>query len=106
MRRVLSALFAIVVAATSVEASLHGHAPAIAGWADGAAHVVPSHEDELNPCSICRLAHETSSAPLTPCGLTAPVHIERAVTVERAARPLLLADREHSPRAPPRPAFC
>jgi len=104
--RVLSALFAIVVAATSVEASLHGHAPAISGWQDDAAHVVSSHGDELNPCSICRLAHETSSAPLAPCGLTAPVRIERAIAVERASRPIVLADREHSPRAPPRPASC
>ena len=104
--RVISAFLAIVVAATSVGASLHGHAPALAGWDDAAAHLVSAHDDELNPCSICRLAHETPSAPLAPCDLSRPVQIESPLAAEHPARETAANAREHSPRAPPRPASC
>ena len=103
---VLAAIVAVVVAITGFGAAVHGHVPAVDGWHDATPHGTPAHADGLNSCSICRLAHETSSAPITPGVVREPLRLvaPRTNGCPTIARTVLA--REHSPRAPPCLASC
>ncbi len=103
---VFAAFLAVVVAVTGFEASAHGHLPATDGWHDETLHGQTARDEGLNSCSICRLAHETSSGPVAPGTVSEPLrHIEQR-RGGRSVPALVLVAREHSPRAPPCPASC
>jgi hypothetical protein len=91
---------------TGFEASAHGHVPAAGGWHDTTRHGATAHEDGLNSCSICRLAHETSSGPVAPGTVSAPLRLIAPRAANRSAVALVVLAREHSPRAPPCLASC
>ena len=101
-----AALLAVVFVVTGFEASAHGHLPAPDGWHDAAPHGTTARDEGLNSCSICRLAHETSSGPVALATVSEPLrHLEPHVN-GRSVPALVLVAREHSPRAPPCPASC
>ena len=103
---VFATIVAVVVAVMGFEAAVHGHLPAVDGWHDTTPHGVAAHEDGINSCSICRLAHETSSGPVAPGTVSEPLRMIAPPTKYRSALALLILTREHSPRAPPRLASC
>ena len=103
---VLAAIVAVVIAITGIGAASHGHVPAFNGWHDTTPHGAPVHDDGLSSCSICRLAHETSSAPIAPGVVGEPLRLFAPRINDRPTiAPAILA-REHSPRAPPCLASC
>jgi hypothetical protein len=102
----LASLVALVVALTGFETVTHGHVPAVAGWHDSSPHGTAAHDDGLKSCSICRLAHESSSAPIAPLNLTRPERVVLASPPDCKTRALSVLARERSPRAPPRSAAC
>jgi hypothetical protein len=103
---VFAAIVAIVVAVTGFEASTHGHLPAADGWHDTKPHGASAREEGLNSCSICRLAHETSSVPVAPGTVSEPLRMIAPPDSNRNAPALVILTREHSPRAPPGLAYC
>jgi len=103
---VFAAILAVVVAVTGFEVSAHGHLPAIDGWHDAAPHGTTARDEGLNSCSICRLAHETSSGPVAPGTVSEPLRLIEPRTKDRSVLALVLVSREHSPRAPPCLASC
>jgi hypothetical protein len=103
---VLAAMVATVVAVTGFESSTHGHVPAPDGWHDAAPHGASAREDGLNSCSICRLAHETSSVPLAPGTVSEPIRMIAPPATNLSVPAVVNLAREHSPRAPPCPASC
>lgn len=103
---VVAALAAIVVAATGLEAAAHGHLPGHDGWHDASPHGASARDEGLKSCSICRLAHETSSAPVAPRDLAQPQRAQASPVFERSARPAVVLAAEHSPRAPPSAPSC
>lgn len=102
----LAALMALVVALTGFETVTHGHVPALAGLHDATPHGTSSHDDGLKSCSICRLAHESSSAPIIPLDATRPDQVAQAAPPDCEMRAASVLARERSPRAPPRDAAC
>ena len=98
---VFSAILAVVVAVTGFEASAHGHLEAIDGWHDATLHGATASDEGLNSCSICRLAHETSSGPVAPGTVSEPLQLIAPDTKDRSVLAIVLVAREHSPRAPP-----
>jgi hypothetical protein len=100
------ALVALVVGLTGFESVTHGHVPAIAGWHDVAPHGTSTHDDGFKSCSICRLAHESSTAPLTPLDVARPDRVVLLAADAYEVRSLAVLARERSPRAPPRNAAC
>lgn len=103
---VFAAILAVVVAVTGFAASAHGHLPAADGWHDTTPHGATPREEGLNSCSICRLAHETSSGPVAPLTVCEPLRMIEPPAVNRSTLALVIPTREHSPRAPPCPASC
>jgi hypothetical protein len=103
---VLAALVAFVVAVTGFEASAHGHVPAVDGWHDEAPHGGTAHDDGLGSCSICRLAHETSSGPVAAGTVSLPLRWIAPRPQNRPAFTLVAPAREQQPRAPPCLASC
>jgi hypothetical protein len=104
---VFAAIVAVVVAVTGFEASTHGHLPAAAdGWHDSAPGGETAREDGFTSCSICRLAHETSSIPMPPGTVSEPLRMIAARGTNPSAPAVVVLAREHSPRAPPCPASC
>jgi hypothetical protein len=103
---VFAAMVAVVVAVTGFEASTHGHLPAADGWHDTTPHGATAREDGLNSCSICRLAHETSSAPVAPAVVSEPLRMIAQRATSRIAIARTVPSRNHAPRAPPCPASC
>ena len=103
---VFAAILAVVVTVTGFEASTHGHLPSIDGWHDAAPHGATAREEGLNSCSICRLAHETSSGPVAPGTVSEPLQLIAPHAKDRSVLALVLVAREHSPRAPPCLASC
>ena len=103
---VLAAIVAAVVAITGFGAAIHGHVPAVDGWHDAAPHGASAHDDGLSSCSICRLAHEASSAPVAPHVVSEPLRLNAPRTNDRPALARAVLAREHSPRAPPCLASC
>lgn len=101
-----AAVLASVVAATGMEASAHGHLPGRDGWHDPSPHGSSARDEGLKSCSICRLAHETSSAPVAPLDLSHPQRTEAPPVPERTARAVVVLASEHSPRAPPAAPAC
>ena len=102
----IAAILAFVVAVTGFEASTHGHFTAADGWHDRTPHGATARDDGFSSCSICRLAHETSSGPVTPGTVSEPLRLIAPPTKDRSVPTLVVLAREHSPRAPPRPASC
>jgi hypothetical protein len=102
----LAVLLSLVVALTGFEAVTHGHVPAVAGWHDANPHGTSSHDDGFKSCSICRLAHESSSAPIVPLDMARPDPVVQLAAPDCETRALSLLARERSPRAPPRNAAC
>jgi len=102
----LAAIVAVVVAITGFGAAVHGHVPAVDGWHDATPHTAPAHDDGLNSCSICRLAHETSSAPAAPHVVPEPLRLIAPRANDRPTLARAVLAREHSPRAPPCLASC
>ncbi len=101
-----AALLAVVVAVTGFEASAHGHLPARDGLHDPTPHGTTTRDEGLNSCSICRVAHETSSGPEAPGMISEPLrHMEPHVN-GRSVPAFVVVAREHSPRAPPCLASC
>lgn len=105
-RALFAAIVAIVVAVTGFEASTHGHVPAPDGWHDSAPHDATAREDGLNVCSICRLAHETSSGPVAPGTVSEPIRMIAPPATNPSVPADVVLAREHSPRAPPCLASC
>jgi hypothetical protein len=103
---VFTAILAVVVAVTGFEASAHGHLPATDGWHDATPHGTTARDEGLNSCSICRLAHETSSGPVAPGTVSEPLRLIESPSGDRSVPVLVLVAREYSPRAPPCPASC
>ena len=103
---VFAAIVAIIVAVTGFEASAHGHLPAADGWHDTTPHGASAREEGLNSCSICRLAHETSSGPVAPGTVSGPLRMIAPPDTKGTAPVLVVLTREHSPRAPPCLAYC
>jgi hypothetical protein len=103
---VFAAIVALVVAVTGFEASTHGHLPAADGWHDTTPHGATARDEGLNSCSICRLAHETSSGPVAPRTFSKPLRMIAPPAKDRPALALVVVTREHSPRAPPCLASC
>lgn len=98
---VFTAILAVVVAVTGLEASAHGHLPAADGWHDATPHGTTARDEGLNSCSICRLAHETSSGPVAPGTVSEPRRFMASNVKDRSVPALVLVAHEHSPRAPP-----
>jgi len=103
---VLAAIAAVVVTITGFEAAAHGHVPAVDGWHDGTPHGATARDEGLNSCSICRLAHETSSGPVAPGTVSEPLRLIAPRTKDRSVLALVVLASEHSPRAPPCLASC
>jgi hypothetical protein len=103
---IFSAIVAVVVAVTGFEASTHGHLPAADGWHDPAPHGTSARDDGFSSCSICRLAHETSSGPVAPGTVSEPLRILAPPATIPSVPSVVVLAREHSPRAPPCPASC
>jgi len=103
---VFATILAVVVAVTGFEASAHGHLPATDGWHDATPHGSTARDEGLNSCSICRLAHETSSGPVAPGTVSEPLRLIEPQTKDRPVPALVLVAREHAPRAPPCLASC
>ena len=101
-----AAILAVVVTVTGFEASAHGHLPATDGWHDATQHGATVRDEGLNSCSICRLAHETSSGPMAMGAVSEPLRLIEPHTKDRSVLALVLVASEHSPRAPPCLAFC
>ena len=97
---------AIIVAVTGFEAAVHAHIPVADGWHDETPHGDSAGDRGLNPCSICRLAHETSPAPVALGTVSAPLSFAAPRVIERSTLVLEVATLEHSPRAPPCLASC
>lgn len=102
----VAAVVAVVVAVTGFEAGMHGHLPATDGWHDTAPHGAAAREEGLNSCSMCRLAHETSTVPVAPRTVSEPLRLPVAPAKNRSVLALVVLAREHSPRAPPCLASC
>ena len=102
----LPMLVAAVVALMGFEATSHLHAPKPDGWHESGPHGDAAHDEEFSSCAICRLAHETSSAPITPGTAAGP--LPRVAPPARDASSLVATApaRDHSPRAPPCIASC
>lgn len=105
-RCALAAIVAIVVAVTGFEASSHGHLPAADGWHDTTPHGASARDEELSSCSICRLAHETSSGPVAPHTVSEPLRLVAARVEFRSSIVTPALAPECSPRAPPSLASC
>ena len=105
--RSLAAIAAIGFALTGIVAAVHGHMPVADGWHDAApVGAASQHDDSLNSCSMCRLAHETSSAPVAPDVVSTPLSRPAALANDRCAITHISPVAEHSPRAPPCLASC
>ncbi len=76
------------------------------GWHDATPHGEAAREDGPDSCSICRLAHETSSGPVAPGTVSEPLQTTASPTKDRSALALVILAPEHSPRAPPCLASC
>jgi len=103
---VVAVVVAVVVSVTGFEAAVHAHVPAIDGWHDETRHGSSARDEVLNPCSICRLAHETASGPVAPGTVSEPFRMIAPRANERPALALEVLAPEHSPRAPPCSASC
>jgi hypothetical protein len=101
-----SLLVAVVVTLTAFEASTHGHVPAVDGWHDSGVHGDSSADEGFKSCSICRLAHETSSTPVAPGTVSEPLQLIAPRAQEFSSLAAAAPAREHSPRAPPCLASC
>jgi hypothetical protein len=99
-------MVAVVVAVTGFEASTHGHLPGTDGWHDPAPHGATVSDEGFNTCSICRLAHETSSVAVAPGTVPEPLRMIAARAAKPSAPAVVILAREHSPRAPPCLASC
>ena len=102
----LAAFVAVVVTLTGFEASSHRHAPKLDGWHKAGSQGDTDHDEELIGCSFCRLAHETSSAPIVPGQAALPLQVVSPHLAFRSVLTALAVAREHSPRAPPCFACC
>ena len=103
---VLAMVVAVVIAVTGFEAAVHAHVPAVDGWHNATPHESTARDEGLNSCSICRLAHETSSGPVTAGTVSEPLLLIAPFTNNRPAIALEVLVPEHSPRAPPCLASC
>jgi hypothetical protein len=103
---VFAAILAVVVAVTGFEAAVHDHLPAVDGWHDATPHGTTARDEGLNSCSICRLAHETSSGPIARGTVSGPLQLIEPHTKDRPVLAFVVLAREHSPRAPPCLASC
>jgi hypothetical protein len=107
LRLAAASIFVIaVMTITGFEATSHAHAPKPDGWHEAGIQGDRAHDERVGSCSICRLAHETSSAPVAPKAVSAPLPV-----LALSTRPLVAPANEptssdHSPRAPPCPASC
>ena len=97
-----AAIVALVVALTGSGAAAHGHVPAIDGLQDAQQHGPAVHDEALGSCSICRLAHETSSGPVAPGTVSEPFCWVAPKAQDRPAFTLAASSRRQQPRAPPR----
>ena len=105
-RSVLRSVVAIVVAVTGFKASVHSHLPAVDGWHHAAPHGAAAHDDGIRSCSICRLAHETSSGPVLVGTVSQPLRWAAQRAPNRSALRLVAPARKQQPRAPPCLASC
>jgi hypothetical protein len=101
-----SVVVVAVMTITGFEAFSHAHAPKLDGWHQSGSQGDKAHDEGLGSCAICRLAHETSSAPIALNPISAPLPL-----LARPPRPLAhpandIESRDHSPRAPPCLASC
>lgn len=102
----IAALVAAVVAFTGAVETSHRHAPKPDGWHQSGPQGDAAHDEDRNSCSICRLAHQTSSTPTLPLTAAAPLPRE-AVPAEAAPASVSAGPfHESSPRAPPCLASC
>jgi hypothetical protein len=97
---------ALIVAVAGFEAAVHAHVPAVDGWHDATPHGDTARDQGLSSCSICRLAHETSSGPVAPGTVSAPLLLITPRSIDRFSVVLPVLSAEHSPRAPPCLASC
>ena len=107
--RVLAALgsiLAAVVLITGFEAPAHDHDAEVAGLHDAAPHGTCTHHDAERACSICRLAHESSIAPLAPVASAARESVTVARPPTQVAPVAGEPETERSPRAPPSLLSC
>jgi hypothetical protein len=103
---IFAAILAVVVALTGATAAAHGHIPAFAGWHDAAPHGAAVHGDGPGSCSICRLAHETSSGPVALGTVSEPCCWVTPKAQDRSAFTAAACSRRRQPRAPPCLASC
>jgi len=102
----VAAFVAVALVLTGFETVTHGHVPALAGWHDASPHGTASHDDGLRSCSICRLAHESSSPAIVPLDASRPDRVELVAPADCVTVALSVLARERSPRAPPPNAAC
>jgi hypothetical protein len=105
-RSALAAIVAAVLVLTGVVATTHGHVPGRYGWQTATPTETASHDDGFASCSICRLAHETSTAPATPGVISAPLPRIAVPTDAHYVTLHAVPTQDHSPRAPPCEASC
>lgn len=102
----LGSVLAVVILITGFEAPAHEHRAEVAGWHDAAPHGTCTHHAAEHACSICRLAHERTLAPLAPVASA----VLEAVTVGRSSVQVAHVagepETERSPRAPPSLVSC
>ena len=103
---VLTAIVAVVVAITGLGAAAHGHLPKIDGWHGAPSRGASAHDDGLNSCSVCRLAHETPTAPVAPGVVPEPLRTILPRASDRQSITCAVLAHENSPRAPPCLASC
>ena len=76
-----------VMTVTGFESSTHAHAPKPDGWHEAGSQGTRRATSGIGSCSICRLAHETSSAPVAPNAVSALLPRARAVHRDPSSRP-------------------
>jgi hypothetical protein len=103
---VVATVVAVVVALTGFEAAAHVHLPAADGWHAATPNGPTARDEGLSSCSICRLAHETASGPVTPGTVSSPLPMFVERVSDLSALPFEVLASENSPRAPPCLASC
>ena len=103
---VFAAFLAFVVAVTGFEAEAHGHVAPVDGWRHATTPGSSAHDTGLNSCSICRLAHETSSGPIAPGTVSRPLPRIAPTAPGRSFITAAAPARKQRSRAPPCVASC
>ena len=91
----------VVVVLTGSVAASHGHVSAIDGRPEVSHHGTAVHDDGMGSCSICKLAHETSSGPVTVGIISEPVFWVAPTAQDGLAFLVSVFPRSQQPRAPP-----